>query len=417
MQNDGYQTKANKYIFNTYNRYPITLIRGQGAYVWDSNNKKYLDFLTGIACTPLGHAHPAILNAITEQAQKIAHTSNLYYSPPSIDLAEFLVNHSGLDQVFFCNSGAEANETAIKLARKYQWRQGNKNKHVILSAQHCFHGRTLGALAATAKTKLHEGFAPLPQGFRYQSWDDVETFCDAINDEVAAVILEPIQGEGGIRIPPENLLTAVRAACDKAGALLIFDEVQCGIGRSGKLFAYQYSNVKPDVLTLAKGIANGLPLGAVCARNEAANAFLPGDHGSTFGGNPISCSAALATLKIIATEQFLQQINQLGNYLVENLTQLQHHYPHKIGSIRGMGLMVGIELLQNPQAVLTQCQRLGLLVNITADHVLRLLPPYIITKTDIDAAISFIAEALNDEHETKIATVHPEEARSAVSKG
>lgn len=393
MQTDLHQTKSKNAIFNTYNRYPITLTHGQGPYVWDSNNKKYLDFLTGIACTPLGHTHPAILTAITEQAQKILHTSNLYYSPPSIELAELLVQLTELDKVFFCNSGAEANETAIKLARKYQWLKGN-NKNMILSAHHSFHGRTLGALTATAKPKIQEGFGPLPAGFRYEAWNDIEIFCNAIDDNTAAVILEPIQGEGGIQMPPAGLLKAVREKCDKIGALLIFDEVQCGIGRTGKFCAYQYFNISPDILTLAKGIANGLPLGAVCAKEAVAAAFSPGDHGTTFGGNPLSCSAALATLKIIGDENFLQQIKDRSDYLFAKLLQLKNQYPQQIKDIRGLGLMVGIELNINPQTVLSQCQNLGLLANITADNVLRLLPPYIISDADIDAAVMIIEEAI-----------------------
>lgn len=395
MKNDFQQTQAQHYLFNTYARYPITLVKGAGAYVWDINGKKYLDFLSGIGCTSLGHCHPEITDAIAHQVKKILHTSNLYYSPPSIELAKCLVCYGGLDKVFFCNSGAEANETAIKLARKYHWNRGAKGKHVILSATHSFHGRTLGALAATVKPKIQEGFGPLPLGFRYQSWNDTAAFCKAIDADVAAVLLEPIQGEGGIHVAPPGFLEAVRHACDKTGAFLIFDEVQCGIGRTGELFAYQHFGVKPDIITLAKGIANGLPLGAVCAREHIADTFMPGDHGTTFGGNPVSCSAALSTINTLLSLNYLPRIKALGNYLLDELKQLQIKFPKSVKTVRGIGLMVGIELTNNPQHVLQYCLEAGLLVNITAGNVLRLLPPFTINESDIDHAINTISGALN----------------------
>lgn len=392
---DIYQEHAQDYLINTYARYPITLVKGEGAHVWDILGKKYLDFLSGIGCTSLGHCHPKVENAIIDQTKKILHTSNLYYSPPSIILAKWLAEHGGLDKVFFCNSGTEANEAAIKLARKYQWQKGYKNKNIILSANDSFHGRTLGALAATAKSNLHIGFGPMPKGFEYQSWHDVEAFCKAIHSDVAAVILEPIQGEGGIHIASPSFLNAVRSACDSVGALLIFDEVQCGIGRSGELFAYQQTGVKPDIMTLAKGIANGLPLGAMCAINEVADAFIPRDHGTTFGGNPIACAAALATLTTLFEKDYLTNIKQLGCYLSNRLHALQQQYPTKIKEIRGIGLMIGIELASDAKVVLAHCQNSGLLVNVTSGNVLRLLPPYVINQDDINFAIDVIAESLN----------------------
>ncbi len=396
MHNDLYQSQAKDYLINTYARYPITLVKGKGAFVWDVYGKKYLDFLSGIGCTSLGHCHPSVERAIIEQTKKILHTSNLYHSQPCIDLAKYLVDHGGLDKIFFCNSGAEANEAAIKLARKYHWQKGKKNKNVILSALDSFHGRTLGALAATAKLKLHEGFDPMPAGFKYQSWHDTELFCKAINADVAAVILEPIQGEGGIHIAPPGFLQSIRTACDKVGALLIFDEVQCGIGRTGELFAYQYMGVKPDIITLAKGIANGLPLGAMCAKDNVANAFAPRDHGTTFGGNPIACSAALATLTTLLNQGFLPRVKQLSHYLFQRLEILQNQYPAKMKAIRGTGLMVGIELAVNPASILASCRDAGLLVNITAENVLRMLPPYVINEYDIDFAIDVIAQSLKN---------------------
>ncbi len=391
---DPYPLHAKKYLIDTYAPYPITLVKGEGAFVWDIQGKKYLDFLSGIGCTPLGHCHPVVESAIMSQVKKILHTSNLYFSPPNIELAKWLVAHGGLEKIFFCNSGTEANEAAIKLSRKYQWKQDKKNKHIILSATDSFHGRTLGALAATAKQQLHVGFGPIPAGFKYQSWDNTVLFCKAIDAEVAAVILEPIQGEGGIHVAPPGFLESVRTTCDKVGALLIFDEVQCGIGRTGSLFAYQYSGVKPDIITVAKGIANGLPLGAICANERVASAFAPRDHGSTFGGNPISCAAALAMLTTLLSQDYLHKVKQLSIYFFGRLKALQKQYPSKIKEIRGAGLMLGVEFTVNPAAVLAHCRQRGLLVNITAENVLRMLPPYIINTSDIDFAIDVITESL-----------------------
>lgn len=388
--------KTHQYLFHNYGRFPIALVRGEGAYVWDEQGNKYLDFLGGIACTPLGHCHPAITQAIVEQAHTLLHTSNLYYTAPAAELAEFLVTHGGLDKVFFCNSGAEANEAAIKLARKYQWRAGRKGQNIILSATHSFHGRTLGALAATGKPSIQEGFDPLPAGFKCLAWDDVELFCAAIDESVAAVILEPIQGEGGVHVAPEGLLKAVRAACDRVGALLIFDEVQCGLGRMGQhLFAYQHYDVKPDIITLAKGLANGLPIGAMCATEEVAQAFQPGDHGSTFGGNLVSCRAALALLKTLLAEDYLSRVKQLGDILFAELRSLQKQYPDKIKEVRGMGLMIGMQVAGNAADIVAACQKNGLLIGTAGGDVLRLLPSYIIGEQEVREGIR-VLRCLND---------------------
>lgn len=388
-----YQTQSQQYLFNTYARYPLTLVRGQGAYVFDHQGKKYLDFLSGIACTPLGHCHPAVTQAILEQAQTLLHSSNLYYTAPSAELAQFLIQHGALDKIFFCNSGAEANEGAIKLARKYQWMQGKSTQSTILSASHSFHGRTLAALAATAKPSIQTGFAPLPQGFKYADYENIASFCATIDSSVAAVILEPIQGESGIRVMQPEFLQAVRLACDKVGALLIFDEIQCGIGRTGQLFAYQHYDVKPDIITLAKGLANGLPIGAICATDTVAAAFQPGDHGSTFGGNPVACRAALATLKTLIEQDYLKQVQKLSDQLFRRLTGLQAKYP-QIKEVRGIGFMVGIELNQNAMPVLAYCQDKGLLINVAAERVIRLLPPYIIQEEELAFACDCLEGAL-----------------------
>ncbi len=380
------------YLIRNYARYPITLVRGKGAYVYDTEGKAYLDFLSGIACTPLGHCHPEVNQAAIEQLQQLVHTSNLFHTLPGQHLAATLVQYGGLDKIFFCNSGAEANEAAIKFTRKYQWVQGRTKKNCILSAKNSFHGRTLGALAATAKPSIQEGFGPLPAGFLSADWEDIAEFCRHIDENTAAVILEPIQGESGIRVPPAGLFNAVRAACDQFDALLIFDEVQCGLGRTGDFFAYSHFGVRPDVITLAKGLANGLPIGAVCVTEKLAQTIQPGDHGSTFGGNLVACQAALTTIRLIK-EHYLAQVNKLGLYLRQKLEELQEHQPNVISQIRGLGLMLGVELSIDARKVLASCQEQGLIVNIAGDNTIRLLPPYIITEAEIDQAMTIFAFA------------------------
>lgn len=394
MESQELMAKDKSYIMSTYGRYPIALVRGQGVKAWDAEGKEYLDFLGGIAVNLLGHSHPAVVAAIAEQAGKLIHTSNLYYTQPAVELAALLVENGGLDKVFFCNSGAEANEGAIKLARKYQFRKGHSEKTKVVSATHSFHGRTLGALTATAKPEIQEGFGPLPAGFTYAEFGDIEALRAAVDEKTAAVLLEPVQGEGGIYALTPEYLQAARAICDKAGALLILDEIQAGLGRTGHFFAYQGLGVKPDIVTLAKGLGGGLPIGAICATQEAASGFQPGDHGTTFGGNPVACAAAVATLKTVLSSHLVEMAAELGGYLMSKLEGLKAKYPALVKEIRGKGLMIGIELTQPGAPVLAKCHELGLLANVTAGTVLRLLPPYVITAKDIDKAVSIIDEAL-----------------------
>ncbi|MGB7978381.1 MAG: aspartate aminotransferase family protein [Chlamydiales bacterium] len=383
-----------KYLMNTYNRYPIAIVKGDGMEVYDADGKKYLDFLGGIAVNVLGHCHPKVVDAIIAQVKELIHTSNLYYTKPAAELAELLSLNGGLDKIFFCNSGAEANEGAIKLSRKYQWRKGRREKYKIITATHSFHGRTLAALAATHKPEIQEGFGPLPDGFQAVPWNDTQKFLESIDETTAAVLIEPIQGEGGIHSATRDFLEKIRAACDRVGALLIFDEIQCGMGRSGTLFAYENFAVKPDVITLAKGIASGLPLGAICATNGAAEAFHPGDHGTTFGANPVAAAAALATLKVLIEENYLPKVAKMGALLMEKLHELQIKYPQAIAEVRGLGLMIGIELKIDPKIVLQKCHARGLLANVTAGNVLRLLPAYTITAKEIGQAVSIIESAI-----------------------
>lgn len=394
MQQDATQKLSQQYILKTYNRLPLTLVTGNGAYVEDSNGKKYLDFVSGIACTPLGHQHPKVMDAIIQQTRKILHTSNLYHHPSSAHLADYLVQHGGLDKVFFCNSGTEANEAAIKLARKYQWRQHHKNKTEILSAERSFHGRTFASLSATAKPAFQEGFQPLPENFIYADSENTDAFCALITEKTAAVLLEPIQGEGGVYPLAKSFLENVREKCNEIGACLIFDEVQCGVGRTGELFAWQYYGVKPDIITLAKGLANGLPIGAMCVTEAVSVGLQPGDHGSTFGGNPVACEAALVVLKTLVEDNLLAQVTKNSSLLFEKLRALQKKYPDKITEVRGVGLMIGLAVSCDAQKVLEICQEKGLLINIVSGNVIRLLPPYIIQPKEIEKVMQILEVAM-----------------------
>jgi len=374
-------------LFNTYARYPIALERGKGTKLWDCEGKEYLDLLGGIAVLPLGHCHPAVVEAIHAQAQKLMHTSNLFYTTPTLELAQCLIEMGDFDKIFFANSGTEANEGAIKLARKYQWRKGHKNKFKIVSASHSFHGRTFAALTATDKAELKEGFAPFPEGFATVEWNNVASLEAGIDENTAAFLVEPVQGEGGIYAASEEFLAAARRKCDEHGALLIFDEIQCGLGRLGTFFAYQSFNVKPDVVTLAKGLANGLPIGVICATNEAASGFQPGDHGTTFGGNLVCAAAASATLKVILENDYCSKVKELGAYFMSELRKLQSKYPDLIKDVRGKGLMIGIEVNGLAQKLASLAFSKGLILNVTAKNVIRLLPSYLITHDEMDHAV------------------------------
>ncbi len=388
------QNLDRQYIMHTYDRYPIALVKGKGTKVWDAEGKEYLDFLGGIAVNILGHCHPAVVQAITNQAQILSHTSNLYYTGPGIQLAKILIENGGLDKIFFCNSGTEASEGAIKLARKYHWRQGHPEKNQIITLKNSFHGRTLGALAATGKPSIQTGFGPLPEGFIYIEANNIAELQSTVNQNTAAIMIEPIQGEGGINPLTHEFLQAARAACDQHNAILIFDEIQCGIGRTGTLFAYQSTGIKPDIILLAKGIANGLPLGAICATDKIAQGFQFGDHGSTFGGNLIATAAALTTIQTLLQENLLQHVKEMSDYFKQQLTKIQHKYPQAIQAIVGQGLMIGVQFNLDAKNILTQCHQHGLLANVCGNNMLRLLPPYIIEKSDIDCAVAIISNAI-----------------------
>ena len=376
-----------------FNRYKIVLEKGEGVYLYDTTGKKYLDFLGGIAVNVLGHGYKPLVDAVSKQAAKLIHCSNLYYTEAQASAATKLVKLSGLNRAFFCNSGAEANEGAIKLARKYAHGIA-EDKEEIITAWESFHGRTIATLTATGQPKYQEGFGPLPKGFSYVHYNDIKELEEKISDKTAAVMLETIQGEGGVYPPKDDYLKKVRALCDKHNALLILDEIQAGIGRSGKFFAYEKYGVKPDIVTLAKGLAGGVPIGAFIATEKVATAFHAGDHGTTFGGNPLACAAANVVLDTVPTESFLKNVQEVGRYFKEKLLDLQKKYPTAIKEVRGEGLILGAELNFEGREIVNEVLQKGAIINCTAGNVLRFIPPLIIEKSDVDEVIRLLDEVL-----------------------
>jgi len=368
------------------------LVKGKGIRVWDNEGKQYLDFVAGISAVNLGHSHPEVSKAICEQAKKIVHISNLFYNQPQILLAELLVKKSVLDRVFFCNSGTEANESAIKLARKYSQEKGNKG-YKIICAKNSFHGRTFGSLSATGQEKFKKGFKPMLSGFKFVKYGDLKGLEKSITEDTIAVMLEPVQGEAGVRIPPEGYLSGVRRLCDKYKLLLILDEVQTAMGRIGRLFGYEWSGVEPDIITLAKALGNGFPIGAMLAKEKVAEVFGPGSHASTFGGNPLACSAGLATVRVISEERLYLSAQKLGEFFLAGLKELKKRHAC-IKEVRGIGLMLAVELrIDSAERVIDGMRKRGFLVNLTQGKVLRFLPPLIVKKDEIERLI----EALDQE--------------------
>jgi acetylornithine/N-succinyldiaminopimelate aminotransferase len=379
---------------NTYLRGPLLLVKGHGVRVEDQAGRSYLDFVGGVAVNTLGHCHPHVVEAVKQQVERLIHTSNLYYNEPQLRLAEALVRCSFADQVFFCNSGAEATEAAIKLTRKWAKHHRGPDADEILTMEGSFHGRTMGALSATGQPRLQQGFEPLLPGFRYLPYDDLAAAEEAIGPRTIAIIVEPIQGESGVRLPHPGYLAGLRRLCTERNVLLIFDEVQTGIGRTGRLFAYEHEGIQPDIMTLAKGLGGGLPIGAMLAIRSVADTFTPGSHASTFGGNPLVCAAALATLETIRTEGLLPLCHEMGDYLLGKL-QILRSRRSIITDVRGKGLLIGIELLTAGRPVVEACQAEGLLINVTAERVLRLMPPLIVTRHEIDEAVTIIDRVLS----------------------
>ncbi len=383
-----------KYYMRTFNRLPVVLVRGEGTRVWDENGRCYLDMVAGIAVNVLGHCHPAVVEALTRQARTLIHTSNLYYTIPQLELAELLINHSCADRVFFANSGAEANEGAIKLARKY----GRLHRHgayEIITVTGSFHGRTLATLAATAQPKYQEPFAPMPEGFRSVPFNDLAALQAATTERTCAVLLEVVQGESGVHLADGDYLRGVRAWCDQHNLLLILDEIQTGMGRTGRFLAYEHHGIEPDIFTMAKGLAGGVPIGAVLAKERAA-VFTPGDHGSTFGGNPLACAAGVATVRTILEQDLAAHSARVGRYLLEQLRALQARQP-AIAQVRGLGLMVAFDLTTDRAAeVVRGALQRGLILNNTGPRTIRMVPPLILTEAEVDEAVAIIAETLAD---------------------
>lgn len=374
-------------------RYNIVLDHGDGPYVYDTKGKKYIDFLAGIAVNVVGHNYKPLVDAVSKQAGKMIHCSNLYYTEVQVEAAEKLKKLSGMDKVFFGNSGAEANEGAIKLARKYATNI-DPEKIQIISALHSFHGRTLATLTATGQDHYHHGFGPLPAGFDYVPYNDIQALEAKMSDKTCAVMLEAIQGEGGVHVPDPDYLPKVRALCDKYNAVLIFDEVQCGMGRTGTFFGCQQFGVKPDIVTLAKGLAGGVPIGAFMATDKVASAFHAGDHGSTFGGNPLACAAACVVLDVLIDGNLMENAKEIGAYLQSKFEEYKAKYPNLIKEVRGRGLILGMELTRPGREIANECLDYGAIINCTAGNVLRFVPPLNITKAHVDELISVLDKVL-----------------------
>ena len=386
-----------KNICSTYARLPVLFVRGQGCRLWDENGKEYLDFLAGIAVCNLGHSHPELAQVLCDQAKRLIHVSNLFFTEPQVKLAEELIRLSFADKVFFCNSGAEANEAAIKLARKYSKdRHGDGRFHVI-TMKESFHGRTLATLSATGQEKVHKGFEPLVEGFSFVDFNSVDAVEAAVTNKTCAVLVEPIQGEGGINIPNPGYLADLKAICRKHDLLLIFDEVQVGMGRTGTLFAYEQEGVTPDIMTLAKALGNGLPVGAMLASDEVAQAFAPGTHATTFGGTPLVTAVALRVLRLISQPDFLQRVRETGRYMKQCLADLQSKHPSVVQEIRGRGLIVGMELNIPGQKFVEACLKKGVVINCTHDTVLRFVPPLVVERQDIDRLMDVLDEVFQEE--------------------
>jgi acetylornithine aminotransferase len=393
MLTEELRRQAELYLMNTYQRQPLSIARGRGARVYDLEGREYIDFVGGIAVNLLGHGHPDLILAIQKQLMHLIHTSNLYFTEPQVNLARMLVDHSFAGKVFFCNSGAEANEAAIKLARRYAHEKYGPDRYEIITMTNSFHGRTMATLTATGQEKVQKGFEPLVPGFSYVPFNDLAALEAAISDRTAAVLLEPIQAEGGVHVADRTYLKGVRELCRQRDILLMFDEVQTGMGRTGTLFAYEQMQVEPDVMTLAKGLGGGVPIGACLARDEVARAFAPGTHASTFGGNPLACAAGLAVLRVLLEGKILDQSRRMGEYLQKGLEQCKERR-RLVREVRGLGLLQAMELDCDARAVVSDCLARGLLINCTNDRVLRFVPPLIISEREIDRLLDGLSQVL-----------------------
>ncbi len=394
MPTEELKQSAEQYLMGTYTRQPISIVRGRGTKVYDLEGREYVDFVGGIAVNLLGHGHADLVLAIQRQAAQLIHTSNLYYTEPQVKLAQMLVDHSFADKVFFCNSGAEANEAAIKLARRYSHDKYGAGRFEIITMKNSFHGRTMATLTATGQEKVQKGYDPLVPGFSYVPFNHLAELEQAVTDKTAAIMLEPIQGEGGIYVADPNYLKAVRELCKKKDILLIFDEVQTGMGRTGTLFAYEQLGVEPDIMTLAKALGGGVPIGACMATAGVAKAFGPGSHASTFGGNPLACAAALAVFRVLLEGRVLDHARRIGDHLGKGLAECKDRH-HVVRDARGLGLLQGLEIGMDAKIVVSECLKRGILINATGEHVLRFVPPLIVAQTEVDRLLDVLTQIFN----------------------
>jgi acetylornithine aminotransferase/acetylornithine/N-succinyldiaminopimelate aminotransferase len=385
---------SDRHLMAFTRRFPLALVRGEGARVWDSDGKEYLDFTGGIAVTALGHSHPRVVGTIREQATTLMHVSNLFHVPQQIHLAKLLCDHSFADRVFFSNSGAEANEAAIKLARKWAKEHGASDRGDIITMRGGFHGRTLATVTATAQEKYHHGFEPLPGGFKYVPYNDLRALERAIDSRTAAILVEPVQGEGGVVIPDDGYLPGLRKICDAAGILLMLDEIQTGMGRTGRLWAYEHSGVNPDVMTVAKALANGVPIGATLATEEVASAFSPGTHGSTFGGNPFATAVGLTVLTTLLEEKLPERAARTGRAFRQRLDAIKSRHPRHVKDVRSLGLLLGVDLTPPVGDMVTACRERGLLTLTAGDNTLRFAPPLGVEDAQVEQACGILDTAL-----------------------
>jgi len=395
LTNSEIKELASKYLINNYGERQIALVRGEGVYVWDADGKRYLDFVAGISTNNLGHCHPKVVSAITEQAKKLIHVSNLYLIEPQVKLAERIAELSFADKCFFCNSGAEANEAAIKLARKYSKEKFGENKFEIITMKKSFHGRTITTITATGQEKYQKGFEPLSPGFKYVNFNDMKAIEDGVTENTCAIMVEPIQVEGGINVPSDDYLPNLRKFCDNNNILLIYDEVQTAMGRTGKLFGYETFGAEPDIITMAKALGGGVPIGCMATKAHIAESLTPGSHASTFGGNPLVCSAALASINTIVEENLPENAEKMGKYLMQKLLLLKEKFP-LIKEVRGRGLIVGAELNIEGKEVVNKALEKGLILNCIGTNVIRFVPPLIINNGHIDQAIDIFGDVLSE---------------------
>ncbi len=386
--------KAKAHMLQNYKQQPIVIERGQGSRVWDSEGRSYLDLIGGIATVALGHCNPEVVAAVKAQVDKLWHVSNVFYSEPQIELAERLTAASGLDRAFFCNSGAEANEALIKLARKAMKDRGSPERHELITFENSFHGRTLATVTATGQAKYQQGFEPLPSGFLHVPYGDLEAVRRAVGPHTAAILVEPIQGEGGVNPAPAGFLKALRALCDEHGLLLLIDEIQTGMGRTGKPFAFQHEGIRPDAISVAKALGNGLPIGAMLCTEELGKSLTPGTHGSTFGGNPVAAAAANVVISKVTDPALLRDVQEKGEYFLARARELQSRLPTLIKEVRGSGLLMGVELFQEVAPYIAKCRELGLLINAAGPMTLRFAPAYTVTREELDEGLRILERAL-----------------------